>query len=119
VVEVEAAGGRYHTAEGIASNSFPEGVRIHFEGLKSYLFLGGYYEALNEGPLILWTDEKKGIAFSFAYPSKGNRTLLVSTIIVFEPQTSFCEQEAVFPDPDRWRELRPYSLQSPAQTSSD
>ncbi len=110
VVEIEADRARYHTAEGIASNSSPEDVRLHYKGLKSYLFLGGTYEALNMGPLVVWADEQKGIAFSFAYPSRGDSKFLVSTVIVFKPGSSFCEEDSVVPDPKSWRKLAPYSL---------
>jgi hypothetical protein len=110
VVEIEAGGAHYHTVEGIASNSTPDEVRLHYAGMKSHLLLHCCDESLNEGPLILWTDEERGIAFSFAYPAKGDRRLFVSTLIVFKPRTPFCEHGSVFPDPDRWRELPPYSL---------
>ena len=110
VREIEADGARYHTAEGIASNSSPEEVRLHYKGLESYLFLGGYYEALNEGPLVLWMDEKQGMAFSFAYPSRGDKTLLVFTMIIFKPGAPFCVQGSVFPDADMWQKLPPYGL---------
>lgn len=110
VVEIVADGARYHTADGIASNSSPDEVRLHYGGLESYLFLGGYYEALNEGPLVLWTDQKQGMAFSFAYPSRGDKTLVVFTMIVFKPRASFCAQGSVFPDADMWQKLPPYSL---------
>lgn len=110
IVEVEADGARYHTYSGIVTDSSPEEVRLRYKGLKSYLFLGGYTKALNEGPLVPWADEAKGIAFSFAYSSRQDRTLRVFTIIVFRPGASFCVEGSPFPDADHWRELQPYTL---------
>jgi hypothetical protein len=111
VVEIEASRARYHTSEGIAGNSSPEEVRLHYPGLESYLYLGGSYEALNLGPLVVWTDQKKGIAFSFAYRSLSDSSFVVSSMIVFKGgASSFCEEESVFPSPKSWRKLAPYSL---------
>lgn len=110
IVEIEADGARYHTAQGVSSNSSPEEVQLHYRRLESYLFLGGYNEALNEGPLVLWTDVKNGIAFTFARPSRGDRRLVVFTMIVFQPNASFCVQGSLFPNSNNWRKLAPYSL---------
>lgn len=112
IVGIEAAGARYHMEQGIATNSPPEDVRREYNGMKSYLFLHCCDESLNGGPLVLWTNTEKGIAFSFAYPARGDRRFRVSTFLVFDPGAVFCEQGSVFPDPDSWRELRPYSLGS-------
>jgi len=116
IAEIEADGARYHTAAGIASNSSPEEVRLHYDGLRAYLFLGGYYEALNEGPLVLWENEKQGLAFSLAYPSRGDKALSVYTMIIFKPGASFCVQGSIFPDADRWGKLPPYSLGTPTHS---
>jgi hypothetical protein len=113
VVEIETIQGHYRTADGIASNSPPEDVRAHYEGLTSYLFLRGTPEALNEGPLVVWPDESKGIAFSFAHRSRTNPSFSVYSIIVFKPGSSFCVEDSVVPDPTSWRKLAPYSLGPP------
>lgn len=110
ITEIEADGARYHTARGVSSSSSPTEVRLHYPGLESYLFLGGYYEALNEGPLVLWTDKKRGIGFTFAYPSLGDKRLIVFTVIVFRPNANFCVQGSSFPNSNNWRKLAPYSL---------
>jgi hypothetical protein len=116
VIQIEAEGAHFHTAEGIGSNSSPEDVRLHYKGLQSYLFLGGTNEALNMGPLVLWTGKEKGIAFSFAYPSRGDSRFFVSGIIVFKPGASFCEQDTILPDPQSWHKLSPYSF-GPSDTN--
>jgi hypothetical protein len=116
VVEIEASGSAFHTVEGIASKSSPEDVRLHYEGMKSYLYLGGTSEALNSGPLVIWTDKKDGIAFSFALPQRGSKKLVVSTIIVFMPDSVVWEEDTIVSDARSWRELAPYSLGS---TSGD
>lgn len=110
IAEIEASGDRFHTPEGIASKSPPEDIRLHYKGVKSYLFLHCCDESLNEGPLILWTVNGEGIAFSFTYPAKGNRKLLTSSLIIFNPKATFCEQDTIVQNPDQWRELAPYSL---------
>ncbi len=113
VAEIEAEGGHYHTAEGIASNSSPEDVQLHYDDMNSYLFLLATPEALNEGSLVIWVDEKKGVAFSFAHRSRTDPRFSVYTIIVFEPGSPFCEEDSVISDPNSWRKLPPYSLGPP------
>jgi hypothetical protein len=80
--------------------------------MKSYLYLGGTSEALNMGPLVLWTDKSNGIAFSFAYRSRAVRNLAVRTIIVFRPNSILCEEDTIIPEPEPhfWRQLAPDSL---------
>jgi hypothetical protein len=110
IVQIEADRAHYRTQEGIASGSAPDDVRFQYPGLDSYLFLGGTSEALNMGPLIVWADLKRGIAFSFAHRSRTDTTFLLNTIIVFNPGSSFCEEESIVSDPSSWRKLAPYSL---------
>lgn len=117
VAQIEADRAHFHTVQGIASGSSPEDVQLRYEGLESYLFLGGTYEALNMGPLVLWTDQKEGIAFSFVHRSRSSSTFSVSSIIVFKPGSSFCQEDSVVPDPKNWRKLAPYSLGSPNETA--
>lgn len=112
IIEIEAGGAHYHTARGIASNSSPGDVEAHYKDMKSYLFLHCCDESLNGGPLIVWTDTKGGMGFSFAFPDLRHRRLLVSTMIVFAPASRFCEQNFPVGDPSWWRELRPYGLGS-------
>jgi hypothetical protein len=116
-VEIEADRAHYHTAEGIASGSPPEDVQLRYESLESYMFLGGTYEALNMGPLVVWTDQKKGIAFSFVHRSRNDSKFSLSSIIVFKPGSSFCEEDSVVPGPNSWRKLAPYSLGPPNATA--
>ncbi|MGA8145874.1 MAG: hypothetical protein WB987_18455 [Candidatus Acidiferrales bacterium] len=118
ITEIEAGGARYRTADGIASNSPPEEVRLHYKGMKSHLLRHCCDESLNEGPLVLWTDQERGIAFSFTYPAKGDRRFVVSSFIIFRPKASFCTQGTVFPDSDSWLELPPYSLAPLAENAT-
>jgi hypothetical protein len=114
IVEIEAVKDSYHTGRGTATGSSPENVRSYYENLSSYLYLGHTPEALNESRLVVWSDEKEGIAFSFVHGRQTNSKFSVYSIIIFEPGASFCVQDAVVPDAQNWRKLAPYSLESPS-----
>jgi hypothetical protein len=110
VIQIEVQGADYHTAQHIGSGSQPEDVQAQYDGLESYLFLGGTSEALNMGPLILWIGEKKGIAFSFVYRSRNDQTFSVASTVVFKPGFSFCKEQSMLNDSRVWKRLPPYSL---------
>jgi hypothetical protein len=69
--------------------------------------------ALGDRPLVFWVDNKKGIAFAFAY-SRAEQKRYLYKILVFRPGTNLCPEEEATDSPN-WRELAPYSLEPPDQ----
>jgi len=113
VSQISSTINRYRTIKGTGPGSSPDEVRRHYKELSAYLYLGRTPEALNESPLVVWSDSKRGIAFTFLHRSRSDRRFSVYSVIVFPPESSFCEQDAVVPDPQTWRKLVPYSLAPP------
>jgi hypothetical protein len=115
--EIETVQSRYRTEEGIMSGSSPDDVRLHYKGVDSYLFLRQTPQAFNAGPLVLWVDEKRGIAFSFARGPRTDPTFSVYSIIIFKPGFPVCEEDSVLHDPDSWRKMPRYSLEPPNRSA--
>jgi hypothetical protein len=116
ITQIEAGTPRFHTQDGITWGSSPTNVKEHYRGLKAYEAIGTTSEAVGGRNLIFWVDAKKGIGFVFAY-SRITREWATYKIVVFSPSGKFCP-EADVPTPDTWRELAPYSLETPDRRAS-
>jgi hypothetical protein len=113
VVQLESTSRRFHTVDDIRTYDPPEAVQSHYKGLRAYVLVGLSSSAFGGRPLIFWTDQARGIAFSFAYYPEEHRRYLYK-IIVFKPNSALCP-EGMPADPLRWKELPPYSLEPPDQ----
>lgn len=113
VIQIDSGTPRFHTADGIAPYDTPQKVRQHYKNLRAY----GYSitsMALGDRPVIFWVDADRGIAFEFAYPREDGSRYLYA-IIVFAPNTDFCPEDQE-PEPGKWMEIAPYSLELPGSS---
>jgi hypothetical protein len=115
ISQFEFSSTRFHTAEGITPLDPPQRVRESFPGLKAFVFLGYTSTAMGDRPLVFWIDERKGIAFKFAYFPEEQRRYLYG-IIIFKPHTQLCPEGSKIDSTD-WRELPAYSLEPPDRTA--
>lgn len=113
MVQVESATTRYQTIHGLTFRDTPEKVRRSTTNLRAFVLLGVSNSAIGNRPLVFWVDERKGIAFAFAYYPQERKRYLYE-IIVFKAGTRL-RPEGTKPNSSNWRELRPYSLEAPDQ----
>ncbi len=116
ITQIEAGTPKFRTQDGITWNSSPKDVKKHYAGLKAYEAIGTTSEAVGGRNLIFWMEEKKGLGFVFAYSHK-TRDWGIYKIVVFSPSGLFCP-EADVRTPETWRELAPYSLETPNNRAS-
>ena len=112
VFEIEAVRGRYHTEKGTATNTPSGDVRAKYQALDAYLYLGQTPEALNESPLVVWADNKRGIAFTLTRDGKAGSAYSVYSSIIFPPDSIPCVEGYPL-DSQSWERLPPYSLGEP------
>lgn len=112
IFQIEAATPRYVSVNGITSGSSPEQVRAHHPQLQAYALLHSGAKVNGGRNLIYWVDRQKGIAFEFYYDRRVDARR-VARIIVFAPGTEFLQKGCVT-SPREWRELEPFSLESPS-----
>jgi hypothetical protein len=115
VFQIESETTRFRTADGITEQSLPEDVKRQYRDLEAYELLKSANDLTGGKDLIYWVDRKKGIAFSFYYNTRRQRRL-VARVIVFEPETDF-EPNGCVTKPQTLRELPPYSLEPPANST--
>jgi hypothetical protein len=115
VFQIESETTRFRTADGITEQSLPEDVKRQYPDLEAYELLKSANELTGGKNLIYWVDRNKGIAFSFYYNTRRQRRL-VARVIVFEPDTNF-EPNGCVTKPQSLKELRPYSLEPPANST--
>ena len=117
VFQIESSTTRFHTAEGITTFDSPSAVRDHYKDMRAYTLLTAPTSSLGDRPLIFWVDKKKGIAFALAYYPQEHKRYIYK-IIVFVPNKEFCPEEETTHSP-KWQEIRPYSLEPPADLSPE
>jgi hypothetical protein len=115
VSQIESTSPYYHTMDGVKAYDSPEDVARRYRNLKAYVLLNLTNSALGDRPLIFWLDRGSGLAFSFAYYPDERRRYLYK-IIVFRRDTDLCAEGETTKSPD-WKELPPYSLEAPDQSS--
>lgn len=109
VSQIDSATRRFRTADGISLDSTPAKIKQRYPTLRAFILERGSDVALGNLPLIYWIDQKRGIAFAFAYyPEKHQRYLY--EIIVFEPGSEVCPFDGTNGSP---HELPPFSLRAP------
>lgn len=109
VSQIDSATRRFRTADGIGVDSTPLKIRRHYPTLRAFVLTPDSDVALGGLPLIYWIDQKRGIAFAFAYdPEKHQRYLY--EIIVFVPGSEVCPFDGTS---GSRQELPPYSLKAP------
>jgi hypothetical protein len=112
VTQIESGSPTYATDDGVRLYDSPDKVRRHWHALAAYALLPGSPDATGGLPLIFWVNEKRGIAFEFAFSQEKQQRYLYSTI-VFAPDTHFCtEGQGESPDSRTWRPLPPYATQA-------
>lgn len=117
VFQIESSTTRFHTAEGITTFDSPSTVRDYYKDMRAYTLLTQPSSTLGDRPLVFWVDKKRGIAFTLAfYPQQRKR--YIYKIIVFVPNKEFCPEEETMHSP-KWQEIRPYSLEPPADLSPE
>lgn len=109
IFQIAADTPRYHTAEGITSESTPEDVRTHYPQLQAYALLHSGAKINGGRDLIYWVDRQSGIAFEFYYDQRVDARR-VGRISIFKPDTDFQPDGCVAP-PREWRELEPFALE--------
>jgi hypothetical protein len=114
IFEIMVQSKRFPTKEGITQYSSPKQVKLAYPNLvKAFVLLGSASTINGPRDLVYWVDPKSGIAFEFYYDGKQQKRL-VSSVIIFTPNTNFQPEGCVGP-PRKLKEVAPYTLEPPAE----
>jgi hypothetical protein len=118
VFEVMVQTKHFPTAEGITQYSSPKQVLRSYPNMKkAYVLLGSASKVNGPRNLVYWVDGESGIAFEFYYDS-GKRRRLVSSVIIFQPNTEF-QPYGCTGSPRELKEIGPYALEPPRKMLRD
>jgi hypothetical protein len=91
------------------------GCERHYPDMEAYELLSSASDLVGIRNLIYWVDHDKGVAFGFYYNTRKHRRLEYR-VLIFQPKTDFQPNGCVTP-PQKLRQLRPYSLDPPANAT--
>lgn len=100
-IKVDSAG--YATPDGIESRSSPDDIRRHPAQMESYELLNSGSKVVGGENLRYLVSEQTGVAYELFFESSaGGRR--VSSVIVFEPRTTFLPKGCISP-PQVWQKI--------------